>query len=534
MTARLFVYDSLFRFRQVMKDHRLYSVTFFFAFYNNVQELSSIDADEFENSIIDLSVIARENISSLFAEQYIYKLYESIESIHFCINASSLAALLERFPLLFDEEQIDMSYNIQAGLEKEVSNAKNIAQFIPVSLYAYDDFDTLRKNVDSSQFISLANLLEESQGALFSYHIPSIDGYLASIDSSAKYIDISSIVRAAKLRNDYIYQIEVLMYHVVIQFGVKLCIENSLAQDALKYFPFVFSKVEFLDETLTKEMVSADVINAPQVATLQASADRICASLKGHEVFKKDFKRNLLKFSFLNQIQERKLLSIILCGVSGIGKTQFAKIASEVLYPNEQLIKINFGNYSTEGVLNSLIGSPLGYVGSEEGGELINKIALSKSKVILIDEFERATPSVYNFFYELLEDGIFTDRHGVQHDLNGYIIIFTSNMSQEQYKKHIPDSLKSRFDMIYYFEDLPDQDKRIYIYETAEKLCKRLTQQFGVTIDAEKMKDVLDDLIAHSNLRYIKRRIEDIVFNEFFNIYSAQEGTNQQACPKTS
>jgi MoxR-like ATPase len=116
-----------------------------------------------------------------------------------------------------------------------------------------------------------------------------------------------------------------------------------------------------------------------------------------------------------------------------------------------------------------------------------------------------------------LEDGIFTDRHGVQHDLNGYMIVFTSNMSQEQYKKHIPDSLKSRFDMIYYFEDLPDQDKRNFIYETADKLRERLFQQFSVSISIDRIKTDLEKLVTHSNLRYIKRRIEDIVFNEFFN-----------------
>ena len=70
----------------------------------------------------------------------------------------------------------------------------------------------------------------------------------------------------------------------------------------------------------------------------------------------------------------------------------------------------------------------MGYVGSEEGGELINKIQIFKSKVILIDEFEKATASVYNFFYELLEDGIFTDRHGTKHDLNGYILLRRLNV----------------------------------------------------------------------------------------------------------
>ena len=82
--------------------------------------------------------------------------------------------------------------------------------------------------------------------------------------------------------------------------------------------------------------------------------------------------------------------------------------------------------------------------------------------------------------------------------------------------------------MIYYFEDLPDQDKRIFIYETADKLRERLSQQFGVSISIDRIKTDLEKLVTHSNLRYIKRRIEDIVFNEFFNNYSTPQETDQQ------
>ena len=206
----------------------------------------------------------------------------------------------------------------------------------------------------------------------------------------------------------------------------------------------------------------------------------------------------------------------MICGESGIGKTEFAKIVSKKLYPDEELIKINFGNYSTEGVLNSLIGSPLGYVGSEEGGELINKIEKSKSKVILIDEFEKATKSVYNFFYELLEDGVFTDRHGKKHDLNGYMIVFTSNMHQEIYQDHIPDSLKSRFDMVYYFVGVPKQDKLIFIHDSAIKLIDKLKINFGREVNFSCIKDDLEALAVYNNLRDIKRKVEDIVFQEFF------------------
>ena len=102
-----------------------------------------------------------------------------------------------------------------------------------------------------------------------------------------------------------------------------------------------------------------------EVKTVDASeqnldVDKICKTaddinniLKGHDDLKKDFKSNLLKYLFLNNMGERKIFSIIICGESGIGKTEFAKIVSDKMFPSEELIKINFGNYSTDGVLNS-------------------------------------------------------------------------------------------------------------------------------------------------------------------------------------
>ena len=105
------------------------------------------------------------------------------------------------------------------------------------------------------------------------------------------------------------------------------------------------------------------------------------------------------------------------------------------------MIKINLGNYKTQGALNSLIGSPIGFIGSERGGELSNKIRNSDSKVILIDEFKKADTDIFNFFYELLEDGKFTDLTGNEYDLNGYIIIFTTNLSKDNYKEILPPPL---------------------------------------------------------------------------------------------
>ncbi len=238
--------------------------------------------------------------------------------------------------------------------------------------------------------------------------------------------------------------------------------------------------------------------------------------LKGHEDFKKDFSFNLKKFALLNKMKQRKIFSIFLTGESGIGKTEFAKILSDIMYPNQALIKINFGNYSNEGVLNSLIGSPLGYIGSEEGGELINKMKLSKSKVILIDEFEKATPSVFHFFYELLEDGKFTDRHGTEHNLNGYIIVFTSNISKERYLKLLPDPLKSRFDMVYRFVELSSEEKIRFINESAKALSDKIYENTSIKVQIDNISCKLNLLIKYNNLRSIKRKVEDIVIEEYY------------------
>ena len=368
----------------------------------------------------------------------------------------------------------------------------------------------------SGEIVSLSNLIDECEGISFRYSIDNIRKTLES--QNIKYVDISSVIRMFKLRQDLIFPFEILIQRILLNGNIQYCIEQSLVADATALFPFWIIEKKPID----KENDENDLIKEPpqiDVGAVSLLSQKICEKLRGHDEFKKDFHKNLLKFFFLNRMGEQKILSIMLCGNSGIGKTQFAKFMSETMFPREPLIKINFGNYSTEGVLNSLIGSPLGYVGSEEGGELINKITKKKKKIILIDEFEKATPSVYNFFYELLEDGIFTDRHGIEHNLNGYIIVFTSNMTQSEYSKKIPDSLKSRFDMVYYFVDLPIEEKQQYIQVIALRLIEKLEKNFGKKVNIQDISLELSELSQYNNLRNIKKAVEDRVFNAFLDIY---------------
>ena len=522
MSVALYLYceEKLSLLKEHLSEYSFFDIAHFLDEYETIEDVKNLDEADYSKLVIDISDLIQDGTYyRVFTSRYIRAL-GNLNEAAFCMR-SSLALVFEtRFPYLFSEFDVDSTFE-----EKEVSTKIEpepitIKRF---SLFKYkktSDWDEQTKKT----IVTLADIINECDTLSIKYNIDEIEK--AITESEIKYIDITSVIKTLKLRNDLILQFEILLHRIGRKFNVNFSIEESQLKALAEIFPFMFESALKIEASNKQKEKDTDDTAEIDVNILETQIEAICGKLKGHNDFKVDFRNNILKHCFLNQLNERKIFSIMLCGDSGIGKTEFAKITSEVLFPNEPLIKINFGNYSTEGVLNSLIGSPLGYIGSEEGGELINKINASGAKLILIDEFEKAIPSVYNFFYELLEDGIFTDRHGKPHDLNGYIIVFTSNMSQTQYQKHIPDSLKSRFDMVYYFVDIPLDEKKNYIDATATKLIDKLNTNFNVKISKDTLDGQLYQLLSLHNLRNIKRKIEDIVFAEFLNQYKIRNSSD--------
>ena len=126
---------------------------------------------------------------------------------------------------------------------------------------------------------------------------------------------------------------------------------------------------------------------------------------------------------------KRPIGSFIFCGPTGVGKTELCKALAEALFGDESaLIRVDMSEYMEKHSVSKLVGSPPGYVGFEEGGQLTEKVRRKPYSVILFDEIEKAHPDVFNILLQILDDGQLTDSQGRRVDFKNCVIIMTSNV----------------------------------------------------------------------------------------------------------
>src|SRR5687767_12619397 len=125
----------------------------------------------------------------------------------------------------------------------------------------------------------------------------------------------------------------------------------------------------------------------------------------------------------------RPMGSFIFLGSSGVGKTEVARRLAEFLFGSQKhLIRFDMSEYMEKHAVSKLIGSPPGYVGHEEGGQLTERVRRNPYSVVLLDEIEKAHPDIANILLQILEDGLLTDSLGNQVDFRNTLIIMTSNL----------------------------------------------------------------------------------------------------------
>lgn len=354
--------------------------------------------------------------------------------------------------------------------------------------------------------ISMSKLLSSSR-------IAELDEY------QQYYVDVSSLVSFVKTNDSQTLNFEQL----IDSFGenVWFICDKAYEKDIKYLFRYAFdsfSDVEAeCDETVDEEdpdshleSKSVRKITDLNNTELESFFEAFDSRLYGHERFKEEFKALVTSFRVFNKLGEHKILSLFLMGDSGVGKTEVARTIHKALGSHTKLAKINFGNYSSHDALNSLIGSPLGYIGSD-GGELLKRVQESDVGLILIDEFEKADNAVFNYFLDVLENGKIVNSQADEYDVNGYIIVFTSNISKENFKKKISPELRSRFDYKGMFNLLTDEDKRKFVHFRVNQIISKYREFVSHDLPEKLHDNVVAriDVSHYKNMRDLNKKIKD-------------------------
>ena len=241
---------------------------------------------------------------------------------------------------------------------------------------------------------------------------------------------------------------------------------------------------------------------------------------------------------------KRPIGSFIFSGPTGVGKTELCKALAEALFGSENMmIRLDMSEYMEKHTVSRLVGSPPGYVGFEEGGQLTEKVRRNPYSVLLFDEIEKAHPDVFNMLLQILEDGILTDSQGRRVDFRNTVIIMTSNVgarkitdkkvsfgfvesadnAQSDIKSAVLGELKNTFrpeflnrvDDIIVFTKLGSDEIEQIAQKMLESLAKRLvnlniTFKWEKNVETELANKGCDEVYGARPLRReIQSKIED-------------------------
>ncbi|MDX9893029.1 MAG: ATP-dependent chaperone ClpB [Patescibacteria group bacterium] len=225
--------------------------------------------------------------------------------------------------------------------------------------------------------------------------------------------------------------------------------------------------------------------------------------------------------------ENRPIGSFIFLGPTGVGKTETAKALASAMFNDEKsLVRLDMSEYMEKHSVSKMIGSPPGYIGYEEGGQLSEIIRRRPYAIILFDEIEKAHLDVFNILLQVLDDGQLTDAKGRKINFKNTIIIMTSNLGSEVIKEYsLGFSDKKKNDII----SQEEMEKKIN-----EILHKTFKPEFLNRIDEiitfhalteKEIKQIVDLQLASVGSRLTKKQIE-LTFTEALKNYLAQKGFN--------
>lgn len=295
--------------------------------------------------------------------------------------------------------------------------------------------------------------------------------------------------------------------------------------------------VSQLQEEETKRLARLESVLHKRVVGQEEAVAAVAKAIKRGRVGLKDPNRPIGSFLFL--------------GPTGVGKTELSKALAEAVFGTEQaMIRVDMSEYMEKHSVSKLIGSPPGYVGYEEGGQLSEKVRRNPYSVLLFDEIEKAHPDVFNILLQVLDDGHITDAQGRKVDFKQTCIIMTSNAGaqaiiepkrlgfnsgsdekrdyeymksgvMEEVKRIFRPEFLNRIDDIIVFHALTKENIRQIVTILLKNLQKRCQEQMNITL---KIRTSVKDYLAEEGYdskygarplkRAIQSKIEDAMAEE--------------------
>ena len=382
-----------------------------------------------------------------------------------------------------------------------------------ISLYNIEDFHTY-----------------VNQQEALGYRVQSVTNYVKN-DDIAELVPLLDIIDLSAylgidLGTQALFEQLIPLYPI----GVNLIADIKYENEVREKLRFLINTIHYIDigggsKKKTTDNPNKDVnrivdLTPEDLNDFMKSFD---IKLYGHEKFKREFHNLVNTYRVFNKIGEHNILSLFLMGESGIGKTEVARTLHQCLGGKRKLAKINFGNYSSKDALNSLIGSPRGYIGSESG-ELFMKVKESDTGVILIDEFEKGDSIIYNYFLDVLENGKMTNSQGEDIDLNGYVIIFTSNLTPQNFDSFLSPELRSRFNYIGIFQALKNNDKEKFVKRRMSDIIGKYNDNYETKLPSYSHSMLCSriNVNEYTNMRDLNQRIRE-VFVDFLDEMSCNK-----------
>ena len=267
--------------------------------------------------------------------------------------------------------------------------------------------------------------------------------------------------------------------------------------------------VQKLAESDAQRLKKLESVLHKRVVGQEEAVSAVARAVKRGRVGLKDPKRPIGSFLFL--------------GPTGVGKTELSKALAEALFGNEEsMIRVDMSEYMEKHSVAKMIGSPPGYVGHEEGGQLSDQVRTHPYSVVLFDEIEKAHPDVFNILLQVLDDGHITDSQGRKVDFSNTVIIMTSNAGAKaivepkklgfatkedpagdykRMKQNVMDEVKlifrpeflNRIDEIIVFHSLEKKDLKKIVTLLCRDLTKRLEEQMEIHLT---LRESAKNLIA--------------------------------------